>query len=501
MKKNIAQKMIAVLVVCMMLVCGINMIPVTAATAEENEPVVLVSAPAAEEPATEEPAAEEPAEEEPADEEPADEEPADEEPADEEPADEEPADEEPAEEEPADEKPADEKPADEKPADEEPAADAPAADTPVTGAPAADTPAADTPAAETPAAAAPAAAAEEDEDEFNPMYADGETVIWEAMDCSEENGKELRTVEDGTFLMVKAVDQTWDEVQTGGYVLAVSLRLTQDVEEPEAEEPAAEEPAAEAPAAEEPAAETPAAEAPAAEEPAAEEPAAEEPAAEEPAAEEPAAEEPAAEEPAAEEPAAEEPVAEIPAAEEPAAEDVLYFDDYQTAMGIPGQAEAAEPVVYTFERDENGELILDEKGNPIAIVPEGAEIPVTYLRDENGELILDENGDPIVTQTVPADAVIVNTLEDALNPDRTIDIYYSWNNEKPELGGTVTFIAVLYGYDNLEYTIQWQESADNENWYNIADANDIRYEETITRENYRDFWRVQVTITGTIAED
>ncbi len=211
---------------------------------------------------------------------------------------------------------------------------------------------------------------------------------------------------------------------------------------------------------------------------------------------------------AAADPAGETPAPTVVAAEvteevkaEPAAEEIpdddgdcLYINEYETALGISGQEE--ETVVYEYERDENGQLVLDAKGNPIAIVPEGAEIPVTFLRNENGELVLDAEGNPTVTQTVPADATIVYTIEDALNPDRTIDIYYSWNDGEPKLGGQVTFIAVLYGYDNVEYTVQWQESGDNENWFDVADATDCRYVETITRDNYRDFWRVQVIITG-----
>ena len=287
------------------------------------------------------------------------------------------------------------------------------------------------------------------------------------------------------------------------------------VEEPVAEEPAAEEPEDEEPVAEEPVAEDPEDEEPVAEEPVVEDPVVEEPEDEEPVAEELVVEEPVAEEPEDEELAAEEPVVEEPVVEEPAVdavvveepvteepaeedaddEEILFFDDYETPLASFAE-EAEETVVYAFERDENGELVLDEKGNPVAIVPEGAEIPVTYLRNENGELELDADGNPVVTQTVPADAMLIDTLEDALDPNRTIDLYYAWNDGEPVLGGDVTFIAVLYGYDNLEYTLQWQESADNENWYNVADATDLRYVETITRENYRDFWRVQVIISG-----
>ena len=152
-------------------------------------------------------------------------------------------------------------------------------------------------------------------------------------------------------------------------------------------------------------------------------------------------------------------------------------------------------MAYQYERDENGELILDEEGNPIAIVPEGAEIPVTYQRDENGELVLDENGDPIPTQTVPQDAVVSETLEDVLDPNRSIRIYYSWNDMEPALGGEVTFIAVLIGYDNLEYTIQWQQSSNYVDWTDVTGSTEARHTEVITRDNYKDYWRVQVRIT------
>ena len=52
----------------------------------------------------------------------------------------------------------------------------------------------------------------------------------------------------------------------------------------------------------------------------------------------------------------------------------------------------------------------------------------------------------------------------------------------------------LYGYENLEYTLQWQQSKNNSDWTDIEGSTAQRHTDTITRENYKDFWRVQVII-------
>ena len=197
--------------------------------------------------------------------------------------------------------------------------------------------------------------------------------------------------------------------------------------------------------------------------------------------------------------AVEEPAEEAPEAEQAEEAEVEIIEDYETPLGLDDGEETA----YAFERGEDGELILDEAGNPVASAIGEGEIPVAYQRGENGELMLDENGDPIPTYTVPTDAVKMVTLEDVLDPNRSIDIYLSWNNEEPVMGGNVTLISVLNGYDNLVYTVQWQQSPDDATWYNIDTAdqeNPLRYSFTVTEDNYQDFWRVEVVITGFVEE-
>lgn len=132
----------------------------------------------------------------------------------------------------------------------------------------------------------------------------------------------------------------------------------------------------------------------------------------------------------------------------------------------------------------------------MTMLDDTAEVPVAFQRDEDGALVLDENGDPIVTQTVPADAYIVLTVEDALEPNRYIDVYASWDNQEPAFGGTVTFVAILNGYDRVEYTLQWQQSSDNVNWTDIDGENNERYSVVVTKDNFEDYWRVEVIITG-----
>ena len=421
-----------------------------------------------------------------------------------------PATEAPATEAPATEAPATEAPATEVPATEVPATEVPATEAPATEVPATEVPATETPATEVPATEAPvtfaAGLARLERDTV--LYGNsalsvaclslrGESVVY-AIEAS-ENQQAVRIAFNGGaelgYAWVRAEEVIrLDAAELAAYrsrnhgdsaivyrdaVLEPVVRRASATEAP-TEEPVTdptEEPA------EEPAVEP-------TEEPA-EEPAAEptEEPAEEPAVEptEEPAEEPAVEptEEPAEEPAVdptEEP------AEEPAAE--------------PTEEPAGEPLipdgpVYDYIVDENGTLVLDAQGNPQPIVPDGAETPVSYLRDETGALVLVE-GKPVVLATLPVSAGVVTTLQDQLNPERSIDVYAAWEGETLYLDSEATLIAVLHGYDNAVYTLQWQYSPDNATWYDLEGAEEARCTLTVTEENYQYFWRIQATITGVI---
>lgn len=449
------------------------------------EITVSVERPAPQEPAQEEPAASEPEGNEPEANQPEVNEPAANEPETTEPQANQPEVTEPAATEPETTEPQVTEPEVTEPAASEPEAAEPQATEPE-AAPAASEPEATEPDTTEPEAAAPEAAAPETTE---PEVTEPEATEPEATEpeATEPEVTEPETTEPET------IEPEATEPEAAEPEAAAPEAAEPETTEPEAAEPEATEPEATEPEVTEPEATEPEAAEPEVTEPEVTEPEAAEPEATEPEAEEPAAEEPEAEEPADEEPAAGATVLDV---EDEIVEDVNLdeeIEDYETPLG---DSEENTAPVYSYERDENGALVLDENGNPIVTVIEGDEIPVTYLRNEDGELILDEKGDPIPTQTVPTDAIMSNTIVDALNPDRTIDIYYSWNNQKPAIGGDVTFIAVLHGYENLEYSIQWQQSKNGSDWADVPGSNETRYTETITRDNYKDFWRVQVSITG-----
>ena len=153
----------------------------------------------------------------------------------------------------------------------------------------------------------------------------------------------------------------------------------------------------------------------------------------------------------------------------------------------------------TFQRDANGALVLDEKGDPIPVLPEGMAKPEAYQRDENGALVLDADGDPIPLNVVPDDGEKLATIVDAMSPDRSIDIYALFEGDYLNMGDKVTLITVLTGYENLVYTYQWQVQADD-GWTDVEGATGSAYSFQLTEENYDAVWRVQIEITDALVE-
>ena len=148
-------------------------------------------------------------------------------------------------------------------------------------------------------------------------------------------------------------------------------------------------------------------------------------------------------------------------------------------------AEEAEQDEVT-EEDIDAEETADEETEPAA--EEEEDEP-----EETEEPVEDEDADE--EEEIPEDAVLTETLVDEENPERKIRIFYYWNDDKPTLGGTVTFCAELEGYEGLDYSIQWQQISNNEDWTDL-NSTGLRHYQVITAENYKDYWRIQITING-----
>ena len=65
----------------------------------------------------------------------------------------------------------------------------------------------------------------------------------------------------------------------------------------------------------------------------------------------------------------------------------------------------------------------------------------------------------------------------------------------------VTLQAHLQNYENVEYSLQWQVSKDNSNWQDISGAHGLTYSLIVNEENYNNYYRIAVTITGVKVAD
>ena len=82
------------------------------------------------------------------------------------------------------------------------------------------------------------------------------------------------------------------------------------------------------------------------------------------------------------------------------------------------------------------------------------------------------------------------------NADRSVSITADWGEGELHFGDAATLTAVLSGYDGAAYTLQWQTSKDGAEWADVEDATETSYVMTVTEDNYRDFWRVIVTVAA-----
>lgn len=270
-----------------------------------------------------------------------------------------------------------------------------------------------------------------------------------------------------------------------------------------------------------------------------EEPAEETPVEEEPAEETPVEETPVEETPTEEEPVEETPVEEEPVEETPAEEEITETEEVVETE--PTEEPVEEEPAVEYVTDENGNLVLDENGNPIPVVTEEEvveEEPVEEDRILRQVMVLQPEGETLAMYAEPSSSsavvaeipggetiqvseinadwsyAIYNGAEGYVLTDkialmddgmitpedeaiiRTISITSSIQGQtQVEEGTVVTLTAKLTGFENDTYSLQWKCSTDGgASVQDIPGANGLSYSVAVTTENATYLYGLCVTV-------
>ena len=173
-----------------------------------------------------------------------------------------------------------------------------------------------------------------------------------------------------------------------------------------------------------------------------------------------------------------------PAADEqPAADDENLIDDQMD--GDP--AELPEGDLPTVTETEDGTVI--DMGETAEAPVEGEEANAEKP-EEDGEL--DEDF------TLPEEGELPEEDAEPEIPEipeidfSTLSVAISAESDVVELGGDMVLTAILTGFEDLNYTLQWQFSTDNANWANVDGATGSTLRVQMNEENRDYFWRVSV---------
>ena len=169
--------------------------------------------------------------------------------------------------------------------------------------------------------------------------------------------------------------------------------------------------------------------------------------------------------------------------EQPAAEDENLIDDQMDGEqgelpegGLPTVTETEDGTVIdmgeTAEEPVEGEEANADKPE------EDGELDEDFTLPEEGELP-EEDAEPEIPEIPEIDF-------------STLSVAISAESDVVELGGDMVLTAVLTGFEDLNYTLQWQFSADNANWADVDGATGSTLRVQMNEENRDYFWRVSV---------
>ncbi len=166
--------------------------------------------------------------------------------------------------------------------------------------------------------------------------------------------------------------------------------------------------------------------------------------------------------------------------EQPAADDENLIDDQMDGE----QGELPEGTLPTVTETEDGtvidmgetaeEPVEGEEANAVKPEEDG-ELDEDFILPEEGELP-EEDAEPEIPE------IDFSTLSVAISAESDV----------VELGGDMVLTAILTGFEDLNYTLQWQFSTDNANWANVDGATGSTLRVQMNEENCDYFWRVSV---------
>lgn len=166
--------------------------------------------------------------------------------------------------------------------------------------------------------------------------------------------------------------------------------------------------------------------------------------------------------------------------EQPVAEDENLIDDQMDGE----QGELPEGGLPTVTETEDGTVI--DMGETAEEPVEGEEANADKP-EEDGEL--DEDF------TLPEEGELPEEDAEPEIPEidfSTLSVAISAESDVVELGGDMVLTAVLTGFEDLNYTLQWQFSTDNANWADVDGATGSTLRVQMNEENRDYFWRVSV---------
>ena len=133
-------------------------------------------------------------------------------------------------------------------------------------------------------------------------------------------------------------------------------------------------------------------------------------------------------------------------------------------------------------------FIADDTSEVINHLSYNTEIWYKATEDDEWLALFNNEKENVIEYIKKADIIAIEEVE------RTVSFVIEWDDETPAFGSVAHFRAVLNGYDDVDYKIQWQTSFDNENWMDLDGETEETMDIEVTTENYTNFWRVVVDI-------